>query len=166
MKYIHTFENEPDFLEQYNGESYEEPWVSYTKTSNSSRVDYNHGDNYVIVRSGVWKFDEHDEQYPADIKTTVFKSLSVDCQSVWDAISYRAGSYDEDGGFHLDEGTIYIDGVQSGGGDWMPSQENVCDKVGALLDNPYNQFYDVETNTFKEILAGHVLDVRWGVKLA
>ena len=157
MKYIHTFESEPDFLEQYNGESYEEPWVSYTKVSNSGRVDYNHGDNYIIVRSGVWRSGE-----PADIKTTVFKSLSVDCQSVWDAISYRAGSYDEDGGFYLTQGTIYID-EHAGADKSMPSQENVCDKVEALLDN---QFYDVETNTFKEILAGHVLDVRWGVKLA
>jgi len=157
MKYIHTFESEPDFLEQYNGESYEEPWVSYTKVSNSGRVDYNHGDNYVIVRSGVWRSGE-----PADIKTTVFKSLTVDCQSVWDAISYRAGSYDEDSGFYLDEGTIYID-EHAGAASSMPSQENVCDKVGALLPN---LFYDVETNTFKEILAGHVLDVRWGVKMA
>lgn len=166
MKYIHNFENETDFLEQYNGGGYLEPWVSYTKTSSSSHVDYNHGDNYVIVRSGFWKFDEHDEQYPADIKTTVFKSLSVDCQSVWDAISYKAGSYIEDIGSYLSQETIYIDGQQAGGGDWVPSQENVCDKVGALLDNFYNQFYDVETNTFDESLVGHVFDVRWHVGTA
>lgn len=160
MKYIHTFESEPDFLEQYNGESYEEPWVSYTKVSNSGRVDYNHGDNYIIVRSGVWRSGE-----PADIKTTVFKSLSVDCQSVWDAISYKMGSYTE-GELQRDQDIIYIDDAHAGGYNWIPSQENVCDKVGALLDNRDNQFYDVETNTFNERLAGTVFDVRWDVGTA
>jgi hypothetical protein len=161
MKYIHTFESEPDFLEQYNGESYEEPWVSYTKVSNSGRVDYNHGDNYIIVRSGVWNGSDE----PVDIKTTVFKSLTVDCQSVWDAISYKMGSYTE-GGLQRDQDIIYIDDAHAGGYNWIPSQENVCDKVGALLDNRDNQFYDVETNTFNERLAGTVFDVRWAVGMA
>lgn len=38
-KYLHLFETVSDFLDAYNGESYEEPWVSFTKQSN--RVEYN-----------------------------------------------------------------------------------------------------------------------------
>lgn len=38
-KYLHLFETVSDFLDAYEGESYEEPWVSFTKQLN--RVEYN-----------------------------------------------------------------------------------------------------------------------------
>ena len=43
-RYIHYFKAESDFQNQYNGENYEEPWVSLTKDTvlvPEGRVDYN-----------------------------------------------------------------------------------------------------------------------------
>ena len=39
MKYLHLFETETAFNSTYNGEGYEEPWVSYTEEA--ERVNYN-----------------------------------------------------------------------------------------------------------------------------
>ena len=41
-KYLHYFETESAFTDAYNGESYIEPWVSYTdETDGEEHVDYN-----------------------------------------------------------------------------------------------------------------------------
>ena len=48
-KYLHLFETESAFNTAYNGETYEEPWVSYTEeTEGQEHVDYNK-ENMVIV---------------------------------------------------------------------------------------------------------------------
>lgn len=41
-KYLHLFETESAFNTAYNGEAYEEPWVSYTEeVEGQEHVDYN-----------------------------------------------------------------------------------------------------------------------------
>lgn len=39
--YLHLFNSEASFQAEYNGESYHEPWVSYTSVESASHVDYN-----------------------------------------------------------------------------------------------------------------------------
>lgn len=39
MKYVHNFDTVSAFTESYNGEGYEEPWVSYVKETEA--VNYN-----------------------------------------------------------------------------------------------------------------------------
>lgn len=39
MVYLHLYETENEFQNDYYGENYEEPWVSYVESS--ERVDYN-----------------------------------------------------------------------------------------------------------------------------
>ena len=44
--YLHLYESESAFTNDYNGEYYHEPWVSYTYTESEPRVDYNKPDPY------------------------------------------------------------------------------------------------------------------------
>ena len=39
MVYLHLYETEQEFQNAYNGEGYDEPWISYTEQS--ERCDYN-----------------------------------------------------------------------------------------------------------------------------
>lgn len=40
MEYLHNYKTESEFLNDYNGDNYKEPWISYTKDE-PKRVDYN-----------------------------------------------------------------------------------------------------------------------------
>ena len=47
VRYIHKYESVEDFEEDYNGQSYLEPWISATKIDEEVyQIDYNkHNDN-------------------------------------------------------------------------------------------------------------------------
>ena len=47
MKFIHNFDTVSAFTESYNGEGYEEPWVSYVKETEA--VNYNKGKKWLRI---------------------------------------------------------------------------------------------------------------------
>lgn len=47
MKYLHKYETIQEFNDAYNGDAYEEPWVSYTVED--GKVEYNKLSNWIRV---------------------------------------------------------------------------------------------------------------------
>lgn len=44
MEYLHLFETEAEFQQEYNGQNYHQPWVSYTVET--GEVHYNKPDQF------------------------------------------------------------------------------------------------------------------------
>ena len=58
-KYLHLFDTVSAFTQEYNGEAYIEPWVSYTEEN--EHVDYNKGPGYLQI---LWEFSGWTNPFP------------------------------------------------------------------------------------------------------
>lgn len=50
MKYLHSYDTDAHFSEDYNGSAYTEPWVSYTQENGD--VNYNKDENWISIEYG------------------------------------------------------------------------------------------------------------------
>lgn len=50
MKWLHNYDTDAHFSEDYNGSAYTEPWVSYTQEN--GEVNYNKDENWIRIEYG------------------------------------------------------------------------------------------------------------------
>ena len=142
-QFLHLFETVSAFTEQYNGEAYEEPWVSYTEENNN--VNYNKGSFSIRVAT----FNENDEVVYTDSfnKSFFVGPISYNDFDASDYIAWAQTIYYNNKGYSLS-----IQGLE----------ESMYDSTHNSLFNDVNgimYMYPDGSTTMTDATANHVFTI-------
>ena len=158
-RFIHKYTTEEAFSNDYNGENYNEPWVSLTKPEAPGRVDYNKRPEIITLKymhpeETGWVLDEVVE----------FEGKEVDFGTLLEPV-YRAA----DRSYRLSVDLFGLDGEKDPAA--LLDSENIfaggqsCGSLG-LRNIWYNEgqerYYEFELGEFSDSAIGMTITITWG----
>lgn len=162
MKYIHNFETESDFLEQYNGGGYLEPWVSYTKELDTldNNVAYNKSKKIKLILYSNFNSE--------NIATTVtFNNREVDCQTLKNVLLVE--NINPDGWWFFNANVMDGDSTlmrvhhNCSNTEMQKTACELCE--GCFTDAQSGESIYDETEGFSQEIEGKTIECFWGMTL-
>lgn len=143
-QHLHLFETVSAFTEQYNGEGYKEPWVSYTEENR--KVDYNRIPGLTLVNNVYCTDEETEEIIVCSSYTVTAKNFEMSCEELMDFtlkldhdMKFRVHIYDRSGTEIVNYHTNDVLGTP-------------CERCNALYNKNGIQLYDSENGRFFETI--------------